>query len=120
MNDLTNILIILTAYSQGFFIITGGMDKENRSFIANKDESPPISTQLRDLSNHMKLLLSTTPVSMKIPEQESNLPLDNQVSCTDIVEPKTPVREQTEGAIESMNDNNPWQTYSARSTGMKV
>ncbi|KAK4283066.1 hypothetical protein QN277_000062 [Acacia crassicarpa] len=99
------------------------MDKENDSIIANKDESPPISTQLRELSNNLKLLLSSTPLSVKIPEQDCIMSLDNnQVSSTDIEEPKTPVMEQTVGSIDKwnvMNAKSPWETYSVRSSGMK-
>lgn len=100
------------------------MDKENDSIIANKDESPPISTQLRELSNNLKLLLYSTPLSVKIPEQDCIMSLDNnQVSSTDIEEPKTPVMEQTVGSIDKwnvMNAKSPWETYNVRSSGMKV
>ncbi|XP_054787335.1 kinesin-like protein KIN-10C isoform X2 [Prosopis cineraria] len=98
------------------------VDKENDSFIANKGESPPISAQLRELSNNLKLLLSSTPLSVKIPEQDSIISHNNHVSSTDIVEPKTPVTEQTLGATDRwnvMNAKSPWETYSARSSGMK-
>ncbi|XP_028773227.1 LOW QUALITY PROTEIN: kinesin-like protein KIN-10C [Neltuma alba] len=95
------------------------MDKENDSFIANKNESPPISAQLRELSNNLKLLLSSTPISVKIPEQDCIMSLENQVSSADIVEPKTPVMEQTVGRRNVVNAKSPWEAYSARSSGMK-
>lgn len=106
-----------------FRVITGdNMNKKNDSLIANKDGSPPISTQLREISNNLKFLLSSTPLRVNIPEPEG-IPLDNPVSSTDILDPKTPVSEQTMSVSDKWditNAKSPWQTYSMRSSGMKV
>ncbi|XP_027357260.1 kinesin-like protein KIN-10C [Abrus precatorius] len=96
------------------------MNKENNSSRANEDGSPPISSQLRDLSNSLKLLYSSTPLCVQIPETES-ISLDNQMSA-DIVEPKTPVIEQNmsvNNKWDVMNAQSPWGTFSMRGSEMK-
>ncbi|KAF7813151.1 kinesin-like protein KIN-10C isoform X2 [Senna tora] len=95
------------------------MNKENDSLIANNAGSPPISAKLREISNNLKFLLSSTPLCVKKPEEESIL-LD--LSSTDIVEPKTPITEQTlrvNDRWDVANTKSPWETYSMRSSGMK-
>ena len=97
------------------------MNKENNSLMANEDGSPPISSQLRDLSNRLKWLYSSTPLSVQILEKECSS-LDGQMS-TDTVEPKTPVIEQTTSVNDRwdvMNAKSPWETFSMRSSGVKV
>ncbi|XP_058205944.1 kinesin-like protein KIN-10C [Rhododendron vialii] len=66
------------------------MDKENKILLINKDESPPLSARLRDLTNNLKSLYSATPIQMKIPN-ETDTSSRGLVVSTDIVEPKTPV-----------------------------
>ncbi|KAI4351715.1 hypothetical protein L6164_006043 [Bauhinia variegata] len=109
-------------YSKALSIIEEGhiMDKENSSLMANEDGSPLISAQLRELSNNLKSLYYSTPSCMKIPE-ERYISFDNQASV-DIVEPKTPVNEQsvkTKDRWDIANFNSPWEAYSQRSSGMK-
>ncbi|KAH1042887.1 Kinesin-like protein KIN-10C [Glycine soja] len=95
------------------------MNKENNNSRAIGDHSsatissPPISSQLRDLSNSLKMLYSSTPSCMKIPEKEP-IPLD-------IVEPKTPTIEQNMSInrLDAMNAKSPWETFSMRGSGMK-
>ncbi|CAL0328604.1 unnamed protein product [Lupinus luteus] len=97
-----------------------GMSTENNSLISIEVDSPPISSQLRDLSNSLKLLCSSTPLSVHIPEKECT-PLNEQIS-TEIVEPKTPITEQNMRAIDRwdvMNAKSPWEAFSMRGSGMK-
>ncbi|XP_050253263.1 kinesin-like protein KIN-10C isoform X1 [Quercus robur] len=85
-----------------------GMDKENQHFLANEGVSPPISSRLRELSNNLKLLCSSTSSY-------------DQVS-TEIVEPKTPIMEQSrtlDDRWDVADVNSPWGTFSMRSSGMK-
>ena len=85
------------------------MDKENQQFLANEGVSPPISSRLRELSNNLKLLCSSTSSY-------------DQVS-TEIVEPKTPIMEQSrtlDDRWDVADVNSPWGTFSMRSSGMKV
>ncbi|XP_061352843.1 kinesin-like protein KIN-10C [Gastrolobium bilobum] len=108
-------------YSKALSIVEEGhnMNKENDILMAN-DGSPPISSQLRDLSNSLKLLCSSTPLCTQIPEKESTL-LDDQISA-DIVEPKTPIIEQNmsnNDRWDVMNARSPWETFSMRGSGMK-
>lgn len=99
------------------------MNKENNSLMANEDGSPPISSQMRDLSRlGAKLLCSSIPLSVHIPEKESISSLNDQIS-TDIVEPKTPVTEQNmrvNDRWDVMNGRSPWETFSMRGSEMKV
>ncbi|KAI8564836.1 hypothetical protein RHMOL_Rhmol03G0213300 [Rhododendron molle] len=68
----------------------GNMEKENKILLINKDESPPLSARLRDLTNNLKSLYAATPIQMKIPK-ETDTSSRALVVSTDIVEPKTPV-----------------------------
>ena len=93
----------------GFYYITGhSIDKENQLMLANERVSPPISERLRELSNNLKLLCYST---------------SSHVKSTEIVEPKTPIMEQTmrvNDRCEVADVNSPWETLSTRSFGMKV
>ncbi|KAG5558603.1 hypothetical protein RHGRI_008525 [Rhododendron griersonianum] len=66
------------------------MEKENKNLLINKDESPPLSARLRDLTNNLKSLYAATPIQMKIPN-ETDTSSRGLVVSTDTVEPKTPV-----------------------------
>ncbi|XP_022734566.1 kinesin-like protein KIN-10C [Durio zibethinus] len=95
------------------------LDRENNFFLVNKNESPPISARLQDLSNSLKLLYSSTPSCIEIPPK-TDVSFDGQVS-TEILEPKTPepsfpVNDKLE--IADINCS-PWQAFSARSSKMK-
>lgn len=96
------------------------MDKENQSSLANKVISPPISARLRDLSNNLKSLCSSTPLHIKLPE-ENDAPFYGQV-CTEIVETKTPIMDWSivDDRWDVANVHGPWETLSVRNSGMKV
>lgn len=66
------------------------MEKENKNLLINKDESPPLSARLRDLTNNLKSLYAATPIQMKIPN-DTDTSSRGLVVSTDTVEPKTPV-----------------------------
>ncbi|KAK7270864.1 hypothetical protein RJT34_26353 [Clitoria ternatea] len=111
-------------YSEGLSIIVQedyhNMNKENNNSSANVDGSPSISAQLRELSNSLKLLYSSTPSCMQIPEKEP-VPLDIQMSA-ESMEPKTPTIKQNMSADnrwDIMNAKSPWEAFSMRGSGMK-
>ncbi|ESW24236.1 hypothetical protein PHAVU_004G113500 [Phaseolus vulgaris] len=93
----------------------------NCSIIVQKDHSsspissPPISSQLRDLSNSLKLtmLCSSTSSYMQISEKEL-IPVGS-------VEPKTPTIAQNRSInrLDEMNGKSPWETFNMRGSGMK-
>lgn len=93
------------------------MEKENKSEIFSKDDSPPLSTQIQKISNSLRAALSD-----KIPEENNKT--SYAIVPYDIVEPKTPVIEQS----MRINDrhkvaniaSSPWETFSTRNSGMKV
>ncbi|XP_041013315.1 kinesin-like protein KIN-10C [Juglans microcarpa x Juglans regia] len=95
------------------------MDKENQSSLVDKVISPPLSARLRELSNNLKSLWSSTPLHIKLPE-ENDASSYGQV-CTEIVEPKTPMMDWSivnEG-WDVANVHSPWETLSMRNSGMK-
>ncbi|GMP24526.1 hypothetical protein CsSME_00001765 [Camellia sinensis var. sinensis] len=95
------------------------MDKENKSSLMNEAGSPPLSARLRDLSNDLKSLLSLTPIQIEIPP-ETDVPYSDQVVSADIVELKTPVKEQHLRVKDKWEVANcPSETFSARSSGFK-
>ncbi|XP_020217314.1 kinesin-like protein KIN-10C isoform X1 [Cajanus cajan] len=99
------------------------LNKENNSSRKNEDGSPSISSQLRDLSNSLKMLCSLptpTPLCVQIPEKESVL-LDNKQVSADVAEPKTPTADQNMrvNRCDVMSAKSPWETYSMRGSGMK-
>ncbi|KAK9291483.1 hypothetical protein L1049_019431 [Liquidambar formosana] len=82
--------------------------------------SPPISARLRELSNNLKSLYSSTPLCIMMP-QENDASLNGEVS-TDIVEPKTPVLEKklrVNDKLELACINSPWETFNMHNSGMK-
>ncbi|PSS33062.1 Kinesin-like protein [Actinidia chinensis var. chinensis] len=93
--------------------------KENKSLPMNEGESPPLSARLRELSNNLKSLYTSTPLHIKIP-QETHTSFDNLVVSTDIVEPKTPVNEQNLIVKDKWEVVNcPSGTFSAHNSGFK-
>ncbi|KAK7380328.1 hypothetical protein VNO78_32836 [Psophocarpus tetragonolobus] len=98
------------------------INKENNCSRTIGDSSPPISYQLRDLSNSLRMLCSSTtscmpekehtPSCIQVPVKES-IPLD--------IEPKTPTIEKNMSVNrwDVMNPKSPWETFSMRSSGMK-
>lgn len=102
------------------FITVHSLDKENQSSLVDKVISPPLSARLRELSNNLKSLWSSTPLHIKLPE-ENDASSYGQV-CTEIVEPKTPMMDWSivnEG-WDVANVHSPWETLSMRNSGMKV
>ena len=96
------------------------MDKENKFLLVNKNESPPISARIQELSNNLKLLYSSTPSCIEIPPK-TDVSFDGQLS-TEVSEPKTPepnlpVNDKLE--IADINCS-PWKAFSAHSSKMKV
>ncbi|XWS37853.1 hypothetical protein CRYUN_Cryun19dG0081100 [Craigia yunnanensis] len=95
------------------------LDKENKFLLVNKNESPPISARLQELSNNLKLLYSSTLSCIEIPPK-TDVSFDGEVS-TEVLEPKTPepslpVNDKLE--IADINCS-PWKAFSARSSKMK-
>ncbi|XP_039046563.1 kinesin-like protein KIN-10C [Hibiscus syriacus] len=107
-------------------------DKENTLALVDKDESkdelPPISTRLQELSKNLKLLYSSTPSSIDILSKidipsKIDFPTDSEVP-TEILEPETPrtpeprllANDKSDIAINSCS---PWKAFSARSSRMK-
>ncbi|KAJ4953313.1 hypothetical protein NE237_030145 [Protea cynaroides] len=109
---------IIDEVSCSVCVTEGGIEKENVS--TNEDRSPPLSTRLRELSNSLKALSSSTPLNIKMPLESGNS-CYNEVN-KDVVEPKTPKIEQ--GARS--NDNleialigTPRETFNLCSSGLK-
>lgn len=85
----------------------------------NEDKSPPISARLRELSNSMRLICSSTPACLKVPDSDAPYGLVS----TDIIEPQTPTIERSMRDYDEQdaaNPTTPWETLSKRSTGVKV
>ncbi|QHO44011.1 hypothetical protein HN51_009494 [Arachis hypogaea] len=119
MNKENNSLMIIEQGQQALAMVQEGqnINKENNSSMAYEDGSTPISSQLRDLSNRFKWLYSSTP--WQISEKEC-ISLDS--TSVDIMEPKTPVVEQTTSLNDRrdiMNPKSPWETFSVHGSGMK-
>ncbi|RYR06641.1 hypothetical protein Ahy_B05g073951 [Arachis hypogaea] len=119
MNKENNSLMIIEQGQQALAMVQEGqnINKENNSSMAYEGGSTPISSQLRDLSNRFKWLYSSTP--WQISEKEC-ISLDS--TSVDIMEPKTPVVEQTTSLNDRrdiMNPKSPWETFSVHGSGMK-
>ncbi|WVZ13857.1 hypothetical protein V8G54_011423, partial [Vigna mungo] len=83
---------------------------ESLSIIVHEGHnSPPISSQLRDLSNSLKMLCSSTSSCLQNSEKQ---PIP-------VVEPKTPIIQQNMSQWDEMNGKSPWETFSMRGSGMK-
>ncbi|KAJ0098844.1 hypothetical protein Patl1_20147 [Pistacia atlantica] len=96
----------------------GNLDKENDDSQVNKDGSPLISERLQQISNNLKLLISSTPQHLEMPLRNDTSSIFQ--SCTDFVEPKTPERSVTvNDKWETENINSPWETISMHSSIMK-
>ncbi|KAG2384781.1 Kinesin-like protein [Vigna angularis] len=84
---------------------------ESMSIIVHEGHnSPPISSQLRDLSNSLKMLCSSTSSCLQNSEKQP-IPA---------IEPKTPIIQQNMSQWDEMNGKSPWETFSMRGSGMKV
>ncbi|KAE9464847.1 hypothetical protein C3L33_03229, partial [Rhododendron williamsianum] len=106
------------------------MEKENKNLLINRDESPPLSARLRDLTNNLKSLYAATPIQMKIPNETDTssrgLVVTTDTSSrdlavyTDIVEPKTPVTQNALTAKDKWEVANCQSgTFNARGSGFK-
>ncbi|KAH7855689.1 hypothetical protein Vadar_027699 [Vaccinium darrowii] len=95
------------------------MEKENKFFLVNKDESPPLSARLQQITNNLKSIYSATPIQMKISNETDTSSRDLVVS-TDIVEPKTPATQPALMAKDKWEVADcPSETFSALSCGLK-
>lgn len=96
----------------------GNLDKENDDSHINKDDSPLISERLQQISNNLKLLLSSTPRHPEMPPRNDSS--SNVQSCTDFVEPKTPERRVPVNDNKETKINSPWSAINIHSSKMKV
>ncbi|XP_038683468.1 kinesin-like protein KIN-10C isoform X2 [Tripterygium wilfordii] len=88
------------------------LDKENQSSLINEGGSPPISSQLQELSYKLKqLYYSSTPLCIEMPEK------NDAPTSLDIMEPKTP--ERNVKVEEKCEVAGPWERFSTCSAGMK-
>ena len=113
-------------------------DKENKSFVLNVGQSPPLSARIRELSNSLKSLCISTEANLKIAQNSSNL-FDQVVH--EKSEPETPnlptlgaedkhvIHEKSEFKTPSArlsdkheiaNITSPWENFHMRGSGMKV
>ncbi|GMI99625.1 hypothetical protein like AT5G23910 [Hibiscus trionum] len=98
------------------------IDKENNLVFVNKDESPPISARLQELSNNLRLLFSSTPSCVEI-QSKTDISIDGRVS-SEILEPQTPKTPEPRlpayGKSEIVDNScSSWKAFSARSSRMK-
>ncbi|KAK8537147.1 hypothetical protein V6N13_042093 [Hibiscus sabdariffa] len=100
------------------------LDKENNFISVNKDESPPISARLQELSNNLKSLYSSTPSCVEILSKIDSS-IDGRVS-SEILEPfgtpKTPKPRLllVNDKLETMDNScSSWKAFSAQSSRMK-
>ncbi|CAO2821185.1 unnamed protein product [Amaranthus hypochondriacus] len=112
-------------------------DKENKSFVLNVGQSPPLSARIRELSNSLKSLCVSTEANLKIAQNSSNL-IDQVVH--EKSEPETPnlpilgaedkhvIHEKSEFKTPSArlsdkheiaNLTSPWENFHMRGSGMK-
>ncbi|XP_038906742.1 kinesin-like protein KIN-10C [Benincasa hispida] len=95
------------------------LDKENNSYGINKDSSPPISAQLKALSNRLRLISSSTPTCLKIPDLDDPCGF---ISTDVVMEPKTPTMERSLQVYDEQDfasPTTPWETLSKRSAGLQ-
>ncbi|XP_016436350.1 kinesin-like protein KIN-10C isoform X1 [Nicotiana tabacum] len=99
------------------------VDTEEKSGDMNIDKvaSPPLSERLREITNNLRLLESSTSLHMLMPKQ-----LDSSQgsleSSGDIIEPKTPKAEtdmRTGDKLEIAMYTSPWERFHMRSSGAK-
>ncbi|XP_043695661.1 kinesin-like protein KIN-10C isoform X2 [Telopea speciosissima] len=93
-------------------------DKENIS--TNEDGSPPLSARIRELSNSLKALSSSTPLNIKMPLEGWNS-RNNEVG-KNVVEPKTPKIEQSARSNDNLEIaiiGTPREKFNLCSSGLK-
>ncbi|KAM7491605.1 hypothetical protein LguiA_034526 [Lonicera macranthoides] len=86
------------------------LEKENQNSLIVGDGSPPLSVRLREISNNLKSLYSSTPLCVKAPQ-------GMDTCSSNVVEPLTPLR--VDDKWEAAKITSPWETFSARSSRMK-
>ncbi|XP_004234411.1 kinesin-like protein KIN-10C isoform X2 [Solanum lycopersicum] len=96
---------------------TVGIEKKNEATIIDKVGSPPLSARLREITNNLRLLETSTPLHVLMPKQ-SDVSHGNLESC-DIVEPKTPKTETDVRTLEIVKYSSPWEKFHTRSSGVK-
>ncbi|XP_042510655.1 kinesin-like protein KIN-10C [Macadamia integrifolia] len=97
----------------------GDVEKENKSKI--EDASPPLTARIRELSNSLKALSSSTALNIKMPLGGCHSS-KNEVG-TDVVEPKTPRIEQSGRSNDNLEiavTGTPRETFNLCSSGLKI
>ncbi|KAL4575820.1 hypothetical protein LXL04_011907 [Taraxacum kok-saghyz] len=85
-------------------------EKENDCLVVNDSQSPPLSVKLKEMSNYLKSLNSSTPVPL---HDSTNTQVCKSV---DIMEPKTP---KVTHKLDISNSNCQSGSFSKRTTGLK-
>ncbi|OIT33352.1 PREDICTED: kinesin-like protein KIN-10C [Nicotiana attenuata] len=105
------------------FAHDGVVDTEKKSGDMNIDKvaSPPLSERLREITNNLRLLESSTSLHMLMPKQ-LDTSQGSLESSGDIIEPKTPTAEtdmRTGDKLEIAMYTSPWERFHTRSSGVK-
>lgn len=105
------------------FADDGVVDTEKKSGDMNIDKvaSPPLSERLREITNNLRLLESSTSLHMLMPKQ-LDTSQGSLESSGDIIEPKTPKAEtdmRTGDKLEIAMYTSPWERFHTRSSGVK-
>ncbi|KAH6757742.1 hypothetical protein C2S51_038650 [Perilla frutescens var. frutescens] len=91
----------------------GSTCEENKYLYKKGDGSPSLSERIREISNNLKSLSESTPLTIKMPKEIAT-PCSNQVSYNDNLEPKTPAMEPNSARYCS-----PQGTFNNRSSKLK-
>lgn len=97
--------------------IVGTEQKNDEDVNLDKAGSPPLSARLREITNNLRLLESSTPLNILMPKQ-SDASQGTLESC-DIIEPKTPKTETDVRTLEIVKYTSPWERFHTRSSGVK-
>lgn len=117
------LLLFFFFFSQCYKLV-GVVDTEKKSGDMNIDKvaSPPLSERLREITNNLRLLESSTSLHMLMPKQ-LDTSQGSLESSGDIIEPKTPKAEtdmRTGDKLEIAMYTSPWERFHMRSSGAKV
>ncbi|CAI0403270.1 unnamed protein product [Linum tenue] len=102
------------------------LDKENDISLANKNESPPISLRLQEISNNLKQLYNSTPKQLytstplrTVMPSSNDLPLQDQFT-TASVEPLTPeCNVKVNKNLDIASFCSPWEKLNRSNCGVK-
>ncbi|CAI0403109.1 unnamed protein product [Linum tenue] len=102
------------------------LDKENDISLANKNESPPISLRLQEISNNLKQLYNSTPKQLytstplrTVMPSSNDLPLQDQFT-TASVEPMTPeCNIKVNKNLDIASFCSPWEKLNRSNCGVK-